>query len=336
MLVRLDETLRKWGEENGHDVMTAMILLKNTSGIGIYNDGSFDIIAFAATLESIPKKVEKTFAKLVEPYGTALVIEDAGIFQVTLKWIDDEDRKRQLSAASEAMPSIISELNLELVNTCVYCDEGGTDTYHSVGAAPLPVHISCEKTALIEEEEEIAELLADVENNDSSGKRGISALAAFAGAIVGAIPAFIALYFFNYFVWALFALIPLGAAFVYKKSGGIQSIFMPIIVTVVSLITSILLVFVDMYMHLHNLVWTAFGMPGRMPLDFFFEVFFSALGSYPEILLDFGLAIVACIIGIFISWKYMSGTNENKLEDLEARKEALEFAREDIAKQKWR
>lgn len=165
-------------------------------------------------------------------------------------------------------------------------------------------------------------MLERIEDNNLNGGYALATLAALIGAIIGAVPAFIGFYFFDHFIALLFAIIPMGSAFAYRKARGVQNKFMPIIVTLWSLIASALLILVDFYLSIFGWYWgliTLDGVTAVWPWSILFELILSDIEFF---MLDIMMALAFCGLGIFTSWGYMAHTNKAKIKELQAQQDA--------------
>ena len=336
MPYKVDDHLTSWAAENGHKIMPGMVVLKDTPWIGVCNpeeDNSF-LVGVAVVPESITKEFESAFKGLAKPYGTPVINKITGVLQIKVAGAGKAKRIEKLDAAVAAMPNILQQLNVHLQTLCSACGEPGCDAFSFDDGAPKPLHSACEQKA-------IDELIYQIENNRLNGNYGLATIVALLGAFVGAIPSFISIYFFDTLVWFLFALIPLCAAFAYKRANGIANKFMPVIVSLWSLITSLLLIIINLYLFDHQYWETEgylpflqnyLGFTGMMPIGMYIEIFIEMLQYDGEFLSAFmgsvGRVTLACAIGIWISWGYMTRTNKAQIQELKARQEAARMAQE--------
>jgi len=296
-------------------------MLRDPPGVGVFNIAGekAHIIAVAVRPESITKELKQGFFELAKTYGSPTVERKTGVLRIKVTGLHKKKRIEKLDAASVAMPSIISQLRLELLAACVHCGRGDTDTYIPAYQAPSPVHSTCEQAV-------ITQMIEEIEESSLNGNYGTATVAALLGAVVGAIPAFIGIYVFDYFVGELFAIVPLGAAFAYRKARGIESRFMTIIIAIWSIIASVLLMLVNFYVYTFGWWWgmmTLDGVTIVTPLNIFFELL---LSNIEYVILDMGMALVFCGLGISISWGYMSHTNKAKIKALQAKRDAVKAA----------
>jgi hypothetical protein len=141
------------------------------------------------------------------------------------------------------------------------------------------------------------------------------------GGAVGAIPALIALVFFNYFVGILFALIPLGIFYGWKLLKGkltrlttvftiIYTIFTSLFVWILSLgifIRSELAYFYGVEITLGEAIALAFEFFAENPNYFISDVLSDAL-----------FAFGSAVIGIWIVWRQITRTDEEAFSQVQA------------------
>ena len=334
-----DINLEKWAAENGHKISSGMVLLADTPWIGIFNDNNLNsyFIGVAVVPGSITKEMSDKFKELAKPYGNPVINNDTGTLQIMERAFKKKKRIESIAAAAEAMPNILKQLGVYLNLLCIHCGQGSCDTYSLVDGVPKPIHSACAQR-------QIDQLIYEIEDNRINGGYGLATLAAFGGALVGAVPSFISIYVFDYLVALLFALIPLAAAFAYQRARGVANKFMPFIVSVWSLVAAVLLVFVNLYFWEHQM-WTysghlltlqyEWGFSGMMPVGMYIDGLVYDLINYADfrtdVLLDLGQVVFFCAIGIAISWKYMSRTNKAKIRELQAQHEAAKALGEEMS-----
>jgi len=336
---KADINLANWANENGHKTAAGMVLLKDSPWIGIFNDDNTNsyYIGVAVVPGSITKEMKDKFEELAKPYGNPLTNNDAGTLQIMERAFSKNKRIASIAAAAEALPGILKQLGVYLNLLCIHCGQGSCDTYSFVDGVPKPMHSACEQQM-------IDQIIYEIEDNRINGSYGLASLAAFGGALVGAVPSFISIYFFEYLIGLLFALIPLAAAFAYQRARGVASKFMPFIVSVWSIIASVLLVFVSLYFWEHQM-WTAsgdllyfqqlYGFSGMMPVGMYIEFTIDDIIHMDdfrrEVLADLGQVLLFCAIGIWVAWGYMTKTNKAKIRELQAQHEASKAMQKEMS-----
>ena len=169
-------------------------------------------------------------------------------------------------------------------------------------------------------------MLERIEDNSLNGSYVLAALAALIGAVIGAVPAFIGFYFFGFFVAILFAIIPMGSAFAYRKARGVENKFMPVIITIWSLIASVLLILTDFYLSIFGWYWGLIMLDGVLVMAWrlLFEMILSDIEFF---MLDIMMALAFCGLGIFTSWGYIAYTNKAKIKKMQAQQYANKSVR---------
>jgi|GEM_PF-3425526 len=326
--------LTTWANEHGHTITAGVIMLGNSPGVAVFNQNSDPKgnIVVSAELEplSFTKDLEDQFKSLARTYGQPIIDTDYHVIQIIVSGLTRGARIKKLQEAAEAFPSILTNINAKQPIVCSHCNQDGADTYMLQDEIKLsPIHIACEPAIIARINDEIQQQIAQIKEESDDGNYLLATLTAVLGGVVGAIPAFIALFFFHYFVWVLFALIPLGAAFAYKMGNGRRNKFMPFIVSKLTLITTISLVFLDMYLTIHQmlveygildeLVEYGYLATAVLPFNYFIDLLMYSFESNPSYLLrDMGMALFAAVVGIGIAWNYMTRTNNKKIRELEA------------------
>lgn len=186
----------------------------------------------------------------------------------------------------EKIAESFKELGLKSLNHCPFCGNEDTDSVRVIKGSVIKVHDACAKsfyqelTARVEEEEK---------SNDNMGK---SLVFAVLGAVVGMIPTFVSIVFFKYMFALLYALIPLASFYGYKYGKAPKKSWVPIAVSVISLVLVLALHF-----WLYNSIAVAEGvtLSYAMGVEEFSSAFYS----------DLMTSILFLAIGIWISWRQM-------------------------------
>ena len=194
---------------------------------------------------------------------------------------------------------ISSEENIKPLDSCPYCQNGKGDMMVNVNNQLRFVHKTC---------------LDDIQQSTIAGNEERSfntgyirgTLGAIAGAVIGGIPALLILYFANYFVWLLFALIPLAASIgwsLMKAKRGIVSIAIIIITTIiVSLAVDVTCNFLILREELSDILFS------EVIRYFYMDSYI--FGEY--LMRDTLLSLVGAVIGIFISWSWVGKTDKGE------------------------
>lgn len=195
----------------------------------------------------------------------------------------------------EKLANIFSNLGLKPLNHCPFCGLEDTDSHRIIKGVPVKLHDACAKnfykdlTQKIEQEEQ------------SSEHMGASLFYALVGAIAGAIPTVISIVVFQYMLAILYALIPLGSFYGYKYGKAARKSWVPIYVSLISLLIVLAMNF-GLY---YTIAATeSFTFSDALQVEEFRRAFVS----------DLGISLLFLGIGIFISWRrmYMQTTSAIK------------------------
>ena len=242
------------------------------------------------------------------------------VFRVVLTPADEAE-------AQTLYPHIIAQLgealstldNLTPPTVCAICQSENSDTLATYNASLNIVHRNC----LEQWAQNIKKEFDDKENNPNT-VRGL--IGGVLGGVVGAIPAFLALFIFNYFVFILFALIPLGSAFGWRLFGGKFTYLTTVVVIVLSLFLSVFLDLIDSHLgvlnELNELLYL-YPLYYYYIQDFiqhytlgdtisFYYLDFQNFIEY-EIIRNVGLSLLGAIIGIAVSWRFITRTDSANL-----------------------
>ncbi len=220
----------------------------------------------------------------------------------------DMDMAR-FSGIMTAAVTVLKNYGLTPPDTCCLCGAPGADAYMAKNGAPMcfdAVHLKCVNDAGIS---------ARVKAASNPGNYFTGILGAFLGAVVGAIPAFIALNFLGIISAWLFLLLPVGAYYGYKLLKGKMNGVAIAASTVMSLIGLCVLI----------MAWDAavnmdeWGLPLGEALKYtlyytfveFSVEYWSWLGANIVKILIFYL------IGVAFSASLIRGTNKSALKSLE-------------------
>ena len=172
---------------------------------------------------------------------------------------------------------------------CPLCKEGNADAYALQSGAYMPVHRVCV-------EEKCKHAMAKIENRRQNGSYLLGFAGALLGAIVGMLPTFISIFFFEYIILYLCLLIPLASyggyrLFMGKPTKGAAAIILLCSVLQIFLLEQALwYANIVRYFDVWPSVWDS--------MSFYFEVFMEDVGDFlPSIGQEFlfvGIGIVAC------------------------------------------
>ena len=204
-------------------------------------------------------------------------------------------------------------------STCKICGGLDSDTVAIVENALNYVHKAC----LERHQQEVQQAL---EEKELSPKTIEGFLGGLIGGAVGAIPALIALVFFNYFIGVLYALIPLGIFYGWKLLGGKLTMLTKIFTIIYTLFMSIFVWILFLAIELRQIIGHYEGIEITLgeSLSYIFEI----ISRYPEFIWEHAMSDIlfafgSAIVGIWMVWRFISKTDASELAQVEA---ALEGA----------
>ncbi len=215
---------------------------------------------------------------------------------------------QQFGQLADAVAGNLRGMGLYPANTCAVCG-GGTPESLCLVSTYQPVHASCIHQA--------AQSVRDAaEENKENGSYATGALGAVLGAVVGAIPSIILLLATNYISGILFALVPLAAMFGYRKFKGKNDKVGIGIVIVVSLLAVILMA----YVLLVFLFMKGYGVSFSTAVTYAKDTLTYDFG---EVVGNFWQGFLFMVLGIFISWNYLTKTGAAQVNDVELQLQTL-------------
>lgn len=197
--------------------------------------------------------------------------------------------------------------------TCAICQEIGGDTLAYNNGALHFFHRTCFRREKEDMEQSFEEKVANP-------KLLAGLIGGFLGGVIGALPAFIALAFFHYFVWLLYALIPLGIFYGWKLAGGKLVKFTAVFTIVYTLITSAAVWLLSIALD-HRHYWTEFGVYITIgeALDDVFYFIIHHTDEFVDIFLrDSLFALGSAVLGIWIAWRQITKTDEQAFQEAKA------------------
>ena len=233
--------------------------------------------------------------------------DEAGNMSVSITSKDEAEMKRLYEQTKLRFAETVRGMeNFTPPTVCHICQGEGADTLAQMGGALTIVHRSCLQNLKQEQTER-------VENIQTKGSGVIQGLiGGLVGGVIGAAPAFIALHFFERFIFVLFAFIPFGAYYGWKLLGGkltrVTTAFVVIYSLFLSLVTEVVAT--------HFVLADIFGDQIRLmdTVNYYFtpDVFFEYFAR------DVGLALVSAVVGIFIAWGSIRKTDKAILSETES------------------
>ena len=315
-LVGLEESLRGVGILFGYPVEAGFSKNEKELALAFTADqAGFKIKDLRKRLQENPELKGKVDA--LEPPDGEMPMN---VFLITVEAADDVEMERLYNLTIKGLEEALTELPAFVPpTTCKICGGIDSDTVAIVENSLNYVHKAC----LERQQQEVQQAL---EEKELSPKTIEGFLGGVIGGAIGAIPALIALVFFNYFVGVLYALIPLGIFYGWKLLGGKLTMLTKIFTIVYTILASFFVWILSLAIELRHL--RAYYEGVEMTIGESVNYVFEIISLHPEFLWEHALSDVlfafgSAIIGIWMVWRFISRTDASELAQVEA---ALEEA----------
>ncbi|RJX25255.1 MAG: hypothetical protein C4537_04585 [Acholeplasma sp.] len=267
--------------------------------IHYYTDAITKILALQFVFDHQLTKDE--FKAISKAHGAPIArLESVALNQnaVVLPMLYKSTKPEKIEAYMTKITAAMSALDLKNLIHCPFCGNEDTDAKRVVKGSLVHVHEQCAKDFY----EKIIERVEAEEKSVANLPKSL--LFALFGAVVGLIPTFISALFFNYMLAILYALIPLGAFYGFKKGGAAKNGYVPYLIAGISLVVSLLFI-----VWLYNTGAAGLGMT--------FSEMLEVPENRTEFFGDLGTSALFTGIGVLIVWKNMSKqTNAQLKKDL--------------------
>ena len=235
--------------------------------------------------------------------GGAATDKEKNTVVLTIKFDDNSDAGARYDLALKTLETALQETDgIEPQNTCPFCNQTGGDTLLMHNGVLRIANRDCLHRWQIETTETL-----EHKQHTVGHLRGL--VGGLLRGIVDAVPALLALHFIDYFVGALFALIPMGTYFGWKLFGGklsrVTTVFTVLYTFVVALAVHIL--------HVWLVLRTYFP-------DFQFTILETIdMHIAPSVVREGFIrsaitALIFSAIGIFFAWRMITRTDKHELE----------------------
>jgi len=228
------------------------------------------------------------------------------VFLVTIKATDEGEAQNLYSLTLTRLEEALRDLpDFAPPAACAICLGAGSDTLATYTGSLNFVHRTCLQKWKYEEEQKFEQ-----KENNPSTLRGL--IGGVLGGVVGAFPAFFVLWFLDYFVFLLFALIPMGTVAGWRLFGGKVSGLTSVFVIVYSLLVAVFVDVLDSFLILRDIfgptVTLMDTIDAYLDMEIFLEIFMRSTL----------LALGSAIFGIFVSWRYITTTDASNLAATQA------------------
>lgn len=244
------------------------------------------------TNKTLTKDVIKLVRKELKFQG--MIVKSVGLAENALFiFINTVINTDKLIEKIKNVVKVLKTLNISELDYCPFCGSSeDLGDFRMIEGIKVRVHNHCVTEFLESAETKLSE------HEAKSYVKGL--LYGLFGALIGAIPAFIILFWFGFYSAWLFVIIPLVSFWMYKKSGSPKTMISVIYVTVLSLILALLI-----------------GLLYYQALLYAYQMTFSDMFANPELTgyfyTDMAMILVFSLIGILVSWNFMYKNTSNSL-----------------------
>lgn len=214
-----------------------------------------------------------------------------------------EDTEQKFDDALAAAVAVFAAAGLSAPVQCPICHRAGCDTLAVVGGGYVPVHRACLDAALARQAESAQRSL-------TGGNYFTGVLGALLGAMVGALPSLLTIWFLSRAFGLLFALIPIGAYQGYKLCRGRLNRA----ATAVAVVVSVLQVFVlEQALFYIAIVTQLDYWPNVLEsVGYYFQVM-----SFGDMIGDMAVPLLFVGLGIWVAWRMISQTGATALQGVD-------------------
>jgi len=279
-------------------------------------DGELHLQFSTAQLDKKAVKALQAAGKELDKAVKLAAIAEMTTFNVTIKSRDEASARNLFEQMKRGLEPVLGDSALfEPLTYCAICGGEASDVLSKIHGQLAPAHRHCL-------ERQKHEMTAQIEDKTNNPKTIQGLIGGLLGGLVGAIPAFIALNRFQYFVFWLFPLIPVAAYYGWKLFGGKISRVTTVFVILYSILVSATVDMLDTHLILREL-YAEWGIAGQIRLMDTVRYYFT-----PEVFFEFFvrytlMAVGAAIFGVFVVWGIITKTDKGALQ--EALDSASEF-----------
>ena len=256
----------------------------------------------AVRLDKSDKQIAKDISAAMKQRGlpSARCVNFGDHLQFLLKFNSKTSKQDQFRDQINQIIDQIKTMGIKPAATCAVCGAGNPECLCFNGETYQPVHRHCAENTT-------AQVTKEVEENKNNGSYLLGIIGAILGAIVGLIPSVITIIAMEMIYALLFALVPVCAAFGYRKLGGKKNVGMIVIVVILSLLSVFILQF------LVAAYYVADGRLGSIGTAFAYVVsYYMNPEGLGYIISNSIQEFIFMVIGIVVAWRFIGVTN-NKI-----------------------
>lgn len=226
--------------------------------------------------------------------------------QIFLRFDGKSPKADQFRTQINTIVNQLGSMGITPAETCAVCGASNPESLCMVGNSYQPVHRSCVEGSA-------REAAQKAQDNKENGSYILGIIGAVIGALIGIIPSVITILTMEYIYAVLFALVPLCAAFGYKKLGGKKNVGMIVIIIILSLLSVFILQF------LVAAYYVADGRIGSIGTAFAYVVsYYMNPEGIGYVISNSLQEFLFMAIGILIAWRYVGTTNKTEMKKVSA------------------
>ncbi|MDR1736417.1 MAG: hypothetical protein LBR85_06080 [Oscillospiraceae bacterium] len=306
-----NKIVTEWAREKGLECDGSSALMLAGGYICTYYcpDSNNICVAAAVKQDTWNKEVQAELKKALKKTGA--VGCNKGILRVAIPTFPRKAMSQKLDAATQILLAELPRLGVLPVDTCCYCGEGECDDRTRNGDVYCPAHTRCKG-------QQSEKILAEIEHNQQHGSILLGVVGAILGGLVGCIPSFITAHFLDMISGWLFLLIPVASYFGYKLFKGVMNAAVPIIISIISLLSTFVLVLSYEYTAVYQALSEAYpgfqeelAAEGDSAFGYIFDLMFSE-ELRGDLFADMIVPFLFCVGGLIGVWGLISKTNKDR------------------------
>ena len=260
--------------------------------------GKIDVVSAVFRLQKTPPARLVRQARRELPKNCA-VLSSAGQLTLTCSG-QGEELLQQTDGAMRQVTGMLREAAAQVPDTCPLCRKKGCDALALVGGY-VPVHRACCQ-------QQAYDTVSRGEVNRATGSYLTGFVGALIGGLVGSLPTLFTILVFQYMIALLYALIPLGAYFGYRKLRGRMDRGAVWLIILASVLELFLLEQLSFYL----IVAMAYGIvPSPLAtMSLYFQVM-----TPGDIAASMIPSFIFLLIGIWIVFRKISTTSQGEAAD---------------------
>ena len=251
-------------------------------------------------------------ASVKEAYGKSLGCINGGQY---LRFVVSFNRKspytEQFGSYMIAISSAFRQNGIYPASSCAVCGGGNPDSLCFYGDSYQPVHSGCIRSSVDQSRQQL-------EDNKVNGSYLTGFVGAVLGMLVGSIPSILSIVLTDRIYALLFALVPIAAAWGYRKLKGRMDKVSVVVVVLLSFVSIFIMNYATYVVFLVDNYFLAVGEA----LWFATELLLTGQGLL-LIVQSSGSMFLFMVLGIFIAWRFVVNTNAGSAKQLDAQLSTL-------------